>query len=105
MYIFRVPPSAGSVGTYLASQSSHLNVFFSQEFDALCVLREKRFVRHDLKRETQSERVERKHERFMCWHATPVRGCETHNKCAHRLIDVASACIWTMYVRHIYLKA
>ena len=28
MYIFRVPPSAGSVGTYLAPQSSHLNVFF-----------------------------------------------------------------------------
>ena len=28
MYLFRVPPSAGSVGTYLASQSSHLNVFF-----------------------------------------------------------------------------
>ena len=28
MYLFRVPPSACSVGTYLASQSSHLNVFF-----------------------------------------------------------------------------
>ena len=28
MYLFRVPPSAGSVGTYLASQSSQLHVFF-----------------------------------------------------------------------------
>ena len=28
LYLFRVPSSTGSVGTYLASQSSHLNVFF-----------------------------------------------------------------------------
>ena len=28
LHLFRVPPSTGSVGTYLASQSSHLNVFF-----------------------------------------------------------------------------
>ena len=39
----------------------------------------------------------------MCWHGTPVSGCETHNKCAHYFIDVASACIWPMYVKHLVM--